>query len=323
MRIETRLTRLLGIDLPICQAGMSWGSSNVALPLAVSRAGGLGALAAGPMYMDALRDAIRRIRDQTDRPFAVNVPLYNKRAEEMLDICEAERVPVLIGSQGSPRKYVDRFKAVGTICIHVVAGEEHAIKAMQAGVDALVVVGGEAGGHPPESLVSTLVQVRAVSRAIDGRIPLIASGGLADGRGLLAALSLGADAANFGTRFLASPEAGVVPAYKQAILRAGVADTSCVGRGIGAIRAINNAFTDDMRELEGSGAALEVRRTVFQRATLKMAALDGDMDGGKIEAGQSAGLVREILPAAEIVREIAADYVAALKELPHPAIALA
>lgn len=316
MKIETRLTRLLGIDLPICQAGMSWASSNAALPLAVARAGGLGVLAAGPMYLDALEQAIDEIRAGTDRPFAVNLPLYNKRVEEMMDLLEAKRIPILICSQGGPKKYLDRFKAIGTRCLHVVAGEAHAVKAMQAGVDGLVVVGGEAGGHPPPTQVSTLVLVRAVANATEGRIPLIASGGFADGRGLLAALSLGADAANFGTRFIATPEAGVSEGYKQAVLSAGVADTACVGLGLGMIRAIRNPFTERMAELEASGASLEVRRDVFAAATLKMAALEGDTERGKLEAGQSSGLVSSIAPAGEIVLEIAREYHEALQALP-------
>lgn len=318
MRIETEITRLLGIDLPILQAGMSWASSNAALPLAVSRAGGLGVLAAGPMRIEALEQAIDEIRAGTDRPFGVNMPLYRKGAEEVMDLLEAKRPPVLIASQGGPAKYLDRFKAVGTRCLHVVAGERHALKAVEAGVDGLVVVGGEAGGHPPPSLVSTLVLVRAVVEAVEGRAPIVASGGFADGRGLLAALSLGAGAANFGTRFMATPEAGISEGYRQAVLGAGVDATRTVGAGLGMIRAIRNRFTDRMEALEGAGAQVEERRAVFAASTLKMAAFDGDMEDGKLEAGQSAGLVRRIMPAAEVVAEIARDYAAARAALPAP-----
>jgi enoyl-[acyl-carrier protein] reductase II len=212
MRIETGVTRLVGIDLPIVQAGMSWASSSSALPLAVARAGGLGVIAAGPMRADGLRRAIAEVRAGTDRPFAVNMPLYRKGADEILDMLLEARVPVLIASQGGPKRYLDRFKAVGTVCLHVVADAEHARKAARAGVDGLVVVGGEAGGHPPEHLVSTLVVVRAVVKALPG-MPVVASGGFADGAGLAAALALGAGAANFGTRFLATPEATVHAAY--------------------------------------------------------------------------------------------------------------
>ncbi|SMY08836.1 NAD(P)H-dependent flavin oxidoreductase [Flavimaricola marinus] len=317
MRIATDVTRLLGIELPILQAGMSWASSNAALPLAVSRAGGLGVIAAGPMYLDALEEAIDTVRAGTDRPFAVNMPLYRKGADEVLDLLEAKRIPIIVASQGGPQKYLDRFKAVGTICLHVVASESHALKAAEKGVDGLVVVGGEAGGHPPAELVSTLVLIRAVARATAGRIPLIASGGFADGQGLAAALALGAGAANFGTRFIATPEAGVSEAYKQAVIRAGVADTRTVGRGFGMIRTLTNDFAEEMAALERAAAPEEERRTAFAASTLKMAALDGDMRRGKVEAGQSAGLVTRMMPAAEIVAEIAMEYAACVQSLPQ------
>jgi enoyl-[acyl-carrier protein] reductase II len=317
MRIETPVTRLLGIDLPILQAGMSWASSNAALPLAVSRAGGLGVIAAGPMYPEALAQAIDAVRAGTDRPFAVNMPLYRKGAEDIMDMLEAKRVPILIASQGGPDKYLARFKAIGTTWLHVVAGEAHALKAAAKGVDGLIVVGGEAGGHPPEALVSTLVLTRAVVLALNGRVPVIASGGFADGAGLAAALSLGAGAANFGTRFMATPEAGLADSYKQAVIAAGVADTRTVGRGMGMIRAIANPFTERMAALEAANAPEAERQAVFAASTLKMAALGGNLVDGKLEAGQSAGLVHRMQPAADVLAEIARDYLAIANALPR------
>ncbi len=317
MRIETAATRLLGIDLPILQAGMSWASSSSALPLAVSRAGGLGVIAAGPMRLPDLAQAIAELRAGTSRPFAVNVPLYRKGSEAVLDLCAEQRVPVLVASQGGPRKYLDRFKALGTICLHVVAGEEHACKAAEAGVDGLVVVGAEAGGHPPPDLVSTLVVVRAVVRALAGRVPVIASGGFADGAGLAAALALGAGAANFGTRFIATPEASVHPAYKKAVLAATIADTRTVGRGLGLIRMLANDFSAEMERLEApDGATIEDRRAAFEAHTLRDAAQDGDAATGKLEAGQSAGLVDDVVPAGELVARIAREYLAAREQMP-------
>ena len=317
MRIETGVTRLLGVDLPIAQAGMSWASSCAALPLAVARAGGLGVIGAGPMRLDALALAIDQVRAGTDRPFAVNMPLYRQGADEVLDLLIKKRIPILIASQGGPKRYLDRFKAVGTTCLHVVAGVEHASKAAEAGVDGLVVVGGEAGGHPPPDLVSSLVVVRAVVRAV-GALPVIASGGFADGAGLAAALALGAGAANFGTRFIATPEASVHPAYKQAVLAAGIGGTRTVGRGLGMIRTMANTFTERMEQLEMAGAGLEDRRAAFGAGTLKAAALDGDVAEGKVEAGQSAGLVQDIVPAGELVHQIAREYLAAVAALPSP-----
>lgn len=315
MKIETALTRLLGIDLPIVQAGMSWASSNAALPLAVSQAGGLGVIGAGPMRPHDLAKAIDDVRAGTDRPFAVNLPLYRKGAAEIIDLLIDKRISILVASQGGTRQYLDRFKAIGTTCIHVVASVEHAQKAIDAGVDAVVAVGAEAGGHPPPSLVATQVLARAIVRA-GCQVPIIASGGFADGAGLAAALALGASAANFGTRFIATPEANVSDAYKRAILAAGIGDTRTVGRDIGMIRTLHNEFTDDMERLESSGAALNVRNAMFTASTLKDAAFDGNVARGKLEAGQSVGLVGDIVPAGELVRRIAREYGEVIDTLP-------
>lgn len=317
MRIETRFTRLVGIDLPIVQAGMSWASSCAALPLAVSQAGGLGVIAAGPMYPGDLAQAIDAVRAATDRPFAVNLPLYRKGAEEIMDLLVAKRVPVLIASQGGPSRYLARFKAVGTICLHVVASEEHARKAVAAGVDGLIVVGGEAGGHPPAELVSSLVICRAVARAAPDT-PIVLSGGLVDGEGLVAALALGADAAQFGTRFMLTPEANLHAAYKARLKQARIADTLTVGRGFGVVRVLKNDFADAMQAVEQAGADDEARRALFQAASLKQAAFDGDVDGGKLEAGQSAGLIDELEPAGDVVRAMAQAYAATIRRLPLP-----
>ncbi|MHA6627133.1 NAD(P)H-dependent flavin oxidoreductase [Pseudonocardia sichuanensis] len=315
-RLHTRATDVLGTDLPVVQAGMSWASSCSALPLAVSGAGGLGVVAAGPMRLPDLARTLAEMASGTERPWAVNLPLYRAGADEVIDLLLERPPPVLIASQGGPRRYLDRFHAVGTTCLHVVAGVEHARKAADAGVDGLVVVGAEAGGHPPPAMVTTQVLVRAVARAVPG-VPLIASGGIADGAGLAAVLALGADAAQFGTRFLASTEAAVHPAYKAAVLAAGVDGTRTVGHGLGVIRAIANDFTARMGDLERGAADIEVRRTAFQAATLRDAALDGDVTGGKVEAGQSAGLVDEVLPAAAIVTRIVDEYAAACDRLPR------
>jgi enoyl-[acyl-carrier protein] reductase II len=314
VRIETSVTRLLGIDVPILQAGMSWASSSSALPVAVSEAGGLGVIAAGPMRLPDLERTIDDVRAGTTRPFAVNVPLYRKGIEEVLDLLEAKRVGIIIASQGGPNRYLPRFKPLGTVCLHVVASPEHARKAADAGVDGLVVVGAEAGGHPPAEQVTTLVAVRAVARATS--LPIVASGGFADGYGLAAALALGAGAANFGTRFLATPEASVHEAYKAAVVAAGVDGTRTVGRGLGMIRTLANAFTERMAELEARGAPVEERRDVFATGTLMMAALEGDVTRSKAEAGQSAGLIDDVVPAGELVRRIAAEYLEARRALP-------
>lgn len=318
MRIETSVTKLLGIDLPIIQAGMSWASSNSALPIAVSNAGGLGVLAAGPMFEHHLEEAIDEIKAGTDRPFAVNLPLYRQGADAIIDMLLEKKIPVLIASQGGPKKYIDRFKAAGTICLHVVSGEVHARKAADAGVDGLIAVGGEAGGHPPPELVSTLVLGRAISKAVPD-MPLILSGGFADGHGLAAALALGAGAAQFGSRFMLSQEARLHQAYQKLLAGAGVADTMVVGRGFGVIRVIRNRFAEGMAKAEEEGLSEDARKALFTATSLKTAAFDGDVDGGKVEAGQSIGLVSEILPAAEIVARIADEYSRVARTLPLPA----
>ncbi|MFJ8750404.1 NAD(P)H-dependent flavin oxidoreductase [Streptomyces sp. NPDC102441] len=317
--IPTPVTRLLGIRLPVIQAGMSWASSSSALPLAVSRSGGLGVVAAGPMRLDDLARVLDETAAGTDLPWGVNLPLYRTGADDVIDLLLSRRPPVLIASQGGPRRYLERFRDAGTVCLHVVAGAEHARKAADAGVDGLVVVGAEAGGHPPPAMVTTQVLVRAVVSAVP-EIPVIASGGIADGAGLAAMLALGAGAAQFGTRFLATREATVHPDYKAAVLAAGVEDTRTVGHGLGVIRAVGNDFTERMRRLEESAATLDVRRKEFQGASLKDAALHGRIREGKVEAGQSAGLVDAILPAAEVIERIVTEYRTALTRLPAPTV---
>lgn len=317
-RIETRFTRLVGIELPIVQAGMSWASSCAALPAAVSAAGGLGVLAAGPMRPGDLAEAIDEIRRLTDRPFAVNVPLYRKGIDEVLDLLVARRVGVIVASQGGPERYLDRFKAIGTICLHVVASERHALRAAARGVDGLVVVGGEAGGHPPPELVSTMVVGRAVARAVPS-LPIVLGGGIADGYGLAAALALGADAAQLGTRFLMTPEARVHHGYRRRILEASIADTLTVGRGFGLIRVLRNDFATRMEASELAGTPEPERRALFDQSSLKRAAFDGDVDAGKVEAGQTAGLIDDVVPAAAVVARLVEDYRAAVGRLPRAA----
>jgi enoyl-[acyl-carrier protein] reductase II len=303
--MKTRITELLGIEHPIFQAAMSWASSNAPLVIAVSNAGGMGVIAAGPMRPDDFRNALETITRETRKPYGVNIPLNNPRAAELLDIAHEARIPVMVASQGGPREHLARFRAIGTKWLHVVASVEHAKKAEAAGVDALVVDGAEAGGHPPPSEVGTLVLVRRVVRAV--RLPVVASGGVADGAGVAALLALGADAVQLGTRFIASPEASVHENYKRAVLAADVHETTLVGRGGLPIRQLKNAFSAKYEAAERSGASKEELASIYRNSSLKQAALEGDVEWGKVEAGQSAGLVDEILPAAEIMRRLVAE----------------
>ncbi|MGF7111532.1 enoyl-[acyl-carrier protein] reductase II [Pseudomonas laurylsulfatiphila] len=316
MSIDTRLTRLLGIRYPIIQAGMSWASSCASLPAAVSNAGGLGVIAAGPMRLADLASTLRQVRELTDKPFAVNIPLYRKGADEVLDLLVAEQVPVIIASQGSPKAHLKRFKDYGASWLHVVAFVEHARKAAAAGVDGLVVVGSEAGGHPPANEVSTLVNVRRVLQEVN--CPLVAGGGVADGYGIAALLALGAEAVQLGTRFMLSEEANLHPAYKQKVLDADIADTVLVGRGSLPVRSVRNAFTDRVALAERDGmphVAPDDYAALLASASLKQASFDGDVNNGKVEAGQSAGLIHQMLPAAAIMQSLIEELEQALARL--------
>lgn len=303
--MKTRITEMLGIDYPIIQAAMSWASSNAALPSAVSNAGGLGVMAAGPMYVDAFRDTVRAVKAATDKPFAVNIPLYRPQAADILDIMYEERVPVIIASQGGPRAHLERFRSIGCKWLHVVSTLEHAKKAADAGVDGLVVVGSEAGGHPPANEVSTLVTVRRVLQEIS--LPIVAGGGVADGYGIAALLALGADAVQLGTRFLLTHEASVHENYKKAVLATEIDGTALVGRRQLPVRMIRNRFADAMHAVDRDDVGIEEYKNLFAKSSLKMAALDGDIDWGKVETGQSAGLVHDILPAAELMERLIAE----------------
>ena len=311
--MKTRITELLGIEHPIFQAAMSWASSSAPLVVAVSNAGGMGVLGAGPLRPEDFRAILLEIRRKTTRPYGVNIPLNGARAAELLDIAHEARIPVMVASQGGPREHLARFRAVGTKWLHVVASVEHAKKAEAAGVDALVVDGAEAGGHPPPSEVGTLVLVRRVVKAV--KLPVVASGGVADGAGIAALLALGADAVQLGTRFIATPEASVHDNYKRAVLAADVHQTALVGRGGLPIRQLRNAFSEKYERAERAGASQEELEAIFRSSSLKAAALEGDVAWGKVEAGQSAGLVDEMLPAAEVMRRLIAETEEARKRL--------
>ncbi|MGQ0547313.1 MAG: NAD(P)H-dependent flavin oxidoreductase [Betaproteobacteria bacterium] len=311
--MKTRLTELLGIEYPIFQAAMSWASSNAALVVAVSNAGGMGVLGAGPLRPDDFRRILREIRQGTQKPFGVNIPLNGTRAPELVEIALEEKIPVMVASQGGPRAHLARFRAAGAKWLHVVASVEHALKAQDAGVDGLVVDGAEAGGHPPPSEVGTLVLVRRVLKAV--KLPVVASGGIADGAGIAAMLALGADAVQLGTRFLATPEAGVHDNYKQAVLKADVHETALVGRGGLPIRQLANRFSEEYLSRERKGASGSELLDIFNSSSLKKAALEGDVDWGKVEAGQSAGLIDDIVPAAELFRRLVRETEEARKRL--------
>lgn len=311
--MKNRLTTLLQIEHPIIQAGMSWASSSAALPAAVSNAGGLGVLAAGPMYPEKFSEALDQLKRMTNKPYAVNIPLYRPNIEEILEVMLDRRVPVVVASQGGPRLHLPRFRAIGSKWIHVVSTLEHALKAEAAGVDALVVVGAEAGGHPPANGVSTLVTVRQVLRQVS--IPVIAGGGVADGWGIAALLALGAEGVQLGTRFLMTNEATVHVNYKTAVQKAQAADAVLVGARSLPIRMLRNRFAQSMLDAESKQVDQTAYDDAFKSSSLRQAALDGDTDWGKVEAGQSAGLVDAIQPASVVMQELIAELDCATRRL--------
>ncbi len=308
--MRTRITELLGIRYPIIQAGMSWASSCAALPVAVSNAGGLGVVAAGPMPPAAFREAVHEVKAGARFPYAVNVPLHRLQAGEILDIIYEERVPIVIASQGGPRAHLPRFRGQGCKWIQVVSTLEHARKAQAAGVDALVVIGAEAGGHPPANEVSTLVLVRRVLQ--ETSIPVIAGGGVADGYGIAALLALGADAVQLGTRFLLTEEASVHANYKQAVLQTEIDGTVLIERRRLPIRATRNQYAAMVSRAEQENVEQDKYESLEQ-GSLKRAALSGDTEWGKVETGQSAGLLREILPAAQVLANLVRELEQAQK----------
>lgn len=311
--MQTHLTKLISIEHPIIQAGMSWASSSATLPAAVSNAGGLGVLAAGPLYVEDLDRALYELRRLTTKPYGLNIPLNSPKVKDFLSLALKHKVPVVIASQGGPKGHLQAFKEEGILWFHVVASLEHALKAQQAGVDAVVVVGAEAGGHPPGSDVSTLINVRHVLKHLS--IPVIAGGGVADGWGVAALIALGAQAVQLGTRFLMTHEAWVHDNYKEEVLKTQVDQTLLVGRSMQPVRMINNDFAKAVLQAERDGMLEDQKLELFRQGTLKNAALFGDMQWGKVEMGQSAGLINEVLSVQELMTQLVSELDESLQRL--------
>lgn len=311
--MQTKLTKLIGIEHPIVQAGMSWASSSATLPAAVSNAGGLGVLAAGPLYLDDLERELLLLKQATARPFGLNIPLYSPKSKDFLSLALKHQVPVVFASQGGPKPHLQAFKDQGILWFHVVASLEHALKAQDAGVDAVVVVGTEAGGHPPASDVSTLINVRHVLKNLS--IPVIAGGGVADGWGIASLIALGAEAVQLGTRFLMTQEAWVHENYKQQVLKTQVHETLLVGRSLQPVRMINNDFAQTVIQAEKDGSDPVRIAELFQSGTLKKAALEGDMQWGKVELGQSAGLIEDVLSVKMLMAQLVQELNTAMQRM--------
>jgi enoyl-[acyl-carrier protein] reductase II len=302
---SNRVTELFGIEIPIVQAGMIW-ASGWKLAGAVSEAGGLGVIGAGSMYPEVLREHIRKCRAFTDKPFAVNVPLLYPDLDRHINTIIEENVPVVITSAGNPRTWTAKFKDQGIRVVHVVSSSKFARKSEEAGCDAVIAEGFEAGGHNGREETTTMVLVPAVSNSVS--IPVIAAGGIATGRQMLAAMIMGAEGVQIGTRFVASEEASSHPDFKQAVIHAAEGDTHLSLKKLTPVRLLKNKFFTDIQEAESRGAGEEELKSLLGRARAKKGMHEGDLREGELEIGQVSALVREILPAGEITRQIWEEF---------------
>lgn len=303
---KNRITSLFKIRYPIIQAGMVW-VSGWKLCTSVSRAGGLGLLGAGSMKPDLLREHIIKAREALgDLPFGVNLPLLRKDAPELLETCLAERVMIYFTSAGNPALYTQKLKDAGAIVVHVVPTAKLAKKAEERGVDAVVCEGTEAGGHNGVDEIPTFVLVPQVRDAV--KLPVIAAGGIVDGRGMAAAFALGADGVQIGTRFAATTESSAADRYKQAIVDAGEADTVLSLKNIGPTRMIKNPFALQCVEAEKRGATPEQMRELLAEKRERKGIFEGNWEEGQFEAGMGAGVIRDILPVQTVVENLIREY---------------
>lgn len=311
--MDTRITRLLGIRHPIIQAGMVW-CSGCKLAVAVSEAGGLGLIGAGSMRPELLREHVRQARASTARPFGVNIPLLYKYAPDFVDICRSEKVPIVFTSAGSPKKFTAPLQEGGARVVHVISNVSQARKSAEAGVDAVVAEGFEAGGHDGADELTTLVLTPQVADAIS--IPVIAAGGIGDGRAMAAAMALGAEGVQVGTRFAASLESSASPEFKRAILEAPDTGTMLLMKKVVPVRLLRNPFAEQVMALEAAGATREQLAGLLGSGRARRGMFEGDLAEGELEAGQVAGMIRDIPAAGEIVRRMMTEYEAVRRRLP-------
>lgn len=309
---NNRICQLLGIEYPIIQAGMVW-VSGWKLASAVSNAGALGIIGSGSMYPDVLREHIRKCKQATTRPFGVNLPLHYPDIEAHVSIILEEKVPIVFTSAGSPSKFTPLFKQHGIKVVHVVSSTKFAIKSMDAGVDAIVAEGFEAGGHNGREETTTFCLVPKVAQAVN--IPIIAAGGIGTGRQIMAAMALGAEAVQIGSRFVCSVEASCHELFKQAILRADEGDTILTLKEFAPVRLLKNTFYRQLQDYYTSGKSLEEINQFVGKARAKLGMFEGDLEQGKLEIGQVSALINEIKPAADIVRELWNDFLQTKQQL--------
>ncbi|MGB3947662.1 MAG: DUF561 domain-containing protein [Bacteroidia bacterium] len=307
-----KITKLLNIEFPIIQAGMIW-CSGWELAAAVSNAGGLGIIGAGSMYPAVLREHIQKCKKATNKPFGVNVPMLYPDLEKHMEIIIEEKVPVIITSAGNPKIWTQKFKDNGIKVIHVVSNAKFAKKAEDAGVDAIVAEGFEAGGHNGREETTTLCLIPLVKKAV--KIPVIAAGGIGTGRTMLAAISLGADGVQIGSRFVASDESSANINFKKRVVDSLEGDTKLMLKQLTPVRLLKNKFAADVQQAENNCATVEELTQLLGRARAKKGMFEGDMEEGELEIGQIAAMIDEIKPAKAIIEEILAEYKQAKQEL--------
>lgn len=310
--MNNKICKLFNIEYPIIQAGMIW-NSGWKLASAVSNSGGLGLIGAGSMYPDVLREHIKKCKKATNKPFGVNVPMLYPNITEIMDIIIEEGVSIVFTSAGNPKTWTNWLKERGVTVVHVVSNVKFALKAEAAGVDAIVAEGFEAGGHNGREETTTLTLIPMVKEAIN--IPLIAAGGIATGRGMLATMVLGADAVQIGSRFVASEESSAHQKFKEVVVNAKDGDTQLTLKELAPVRLIKNKFFDDVQELYKTAPNAEQLKELLGRARAKRGMFEGDLEEGELEIGQIAGLIHDIKPAAEIVKGIILEYEAVKKEV--------
>ena len=307
-----RICQLFQIKYPIIQGGMIW-NSGYKLASAVSNAGGLGLIGAGSMYPEVLREHIQKCKSATDKPFGVNVPMLYPNIEEIINIIIEEGVKIVFTSAGNPTTWTSLLKQNGIIVVHVVSSSKFALKAQDAGVDAIVAEGFEAGGHNGREETTTFTLIPMVKKHLS--IPLIAAGGIATGRGMLAAMALGADGVQVGSRFAASIESSAHENFKNTIINCKEGETQVTLKELAPVRLIKNKFYNDIQELYKTNPSVEDLKNLLGRARAKKGMFEGDLIEGELEIGQISGLFEDIKSAKEIIDEMIQDFEIAKNEI--------
>jgi len=305
---KNQITQLFDIEIPIIQAGMIW-ASGWRLASAVSNAGGLGIIGSGSMYPAVLAEHIQKCKENTNKPFAVNLPMLYPDIDKHIQTIIEQRVPIVFTSAGNPKTYTSTLKEHGIKVVHVVSSSKFALKAQDAGCDAVVAEGFEAGGHNGREETTSMVLIPAVCEAV--QIPVIAAGGIATGKQMLAAMVLGASAVQMGSRFIASEEASSHINFKKLVLQTKEGDTQLSLKNLTPVRLIKNEFFEKVKEAEEKGSSKETLEILLGKGRAKKGMFEGDLEEGELEIGQASCLIKKIMPAAEIVNEVWNEYLSA------------